>query len=400
MMTFPGYVAIPFMVLLAIAVTACYLLWRELRNKQMHLWLGSYIRRPSPPRHEGTTHIIFCFVDHYEPGWANPSYQQEVERVARWVRDYPTLAKRHCDADGYPPRHSFFYPEEEYRAEHLDALASLCSGGYGEIEIHLHHDRDTEEGLRDKLRRFTRVLHERHGALSTFPGEGRTAWGFIHGNWALDNSLPDGSHCGINNELVILKEMGCYADFTLPSAPSAAQTSKINSIYYAKDDPCSPKSHDDGRDVRVGGAPWGDLMMVQGPLMLNWTNRKWGLLPRIENGDINGGNLPTPERIELWIKAGIHVRGKPEWLFVKTHTHGAQERHMECLLGAPADRMFSYLEQRYNDGKRYRLHYVSAREMYNIIKAAEAGMSGDPSAYRDFILPPPANCAPKRTAGG
>ena len=379
--------------LLAVSLIAFLLLWRELRNKQMHLWLGSYLKRNGRPKHDGTTHIMFCFTDHYEPMWANPTYEQEVERVDRWIRDYPKLAGKHRDADGCYPKHSFFYPEEEYRKEHLDAIAGLCSKGYGEIEIHLHHEDDTEANLREKLHRFTTTLLEKHGAMSTFPGSSQPAWGFIHGNWALDNSLADGSHCGINNELIVLKEMGCYADFTLPSAPSSAQTSKINSIYYAKDDPVAPKSHNEGRDVRVGGEPWGDLMIVQGPLMLNWKNRKWGILPRIENGDINGSYPPTPERVDLWVEAGIHVHDRPEWLFIKTHTHGAQENHMDCLLGEPVDRMFSYLEQRYNDGKNYQLHYVSAREMYNIIKAAEAGMGGNPSDYRDFILKPPANCA-------
>jgi len=46
--------------------------------------------------------------------------------------------------------------------------------------------------------------------------------------------------------------------------------------------------------------------------------------------------------------------------------------------------MFEYLENKYNDGISYKLHYVTAREMYNIIKAAEAGENGDPGQYRDY----------------
>ena len=375
-----------------IASIALVLLWREMRNKQMHLWLGSYLKRQPRPEHNGLTHILFCFVDHYEPMWLNVSYEQEVERVNRWVQGYPRLVQNHRDADGCYPKHTFFYPEEEYRKEHLDAIAGLCRKGFGELEIHLHHDNDTEDGLRKKLRRFTQLLQNEHGAMSSFPGTDQPAWGFIHGNWALDNSLADGSGCGVNNELIILKEEGCYADFTLPSAPSSAQTSKINAIYYAKDDPSTPKSHDDGRDVRVGGEPWGDLMIIQGPLMLNWKNRKWGILPRIENGDIRSVNPPTAERVDLWVKAGVHVQGRPEWLFIKVYTHGTQEKDMDCLLGQPLDQTFSYLEQRYNDGAHYQLHYVSSREMYNIVKAAEAGKSGNPAAYRDFVLKPPPNC--------
>lgn len=62
---------------------------------------------------------------------------------------------------------------------------------------------------------------------------------------------------------------------------------------------------------------------------------------------------------------------------------------MDTLLGAESDAMHTYLERVYNDGKRYVLHYVSARETYNIIKAAEAGLAGDPAQYRDHLLPAP-----------
>jgi hypothetical protein len=62
---------------------------------------------------------------------------------------------------------------------------------------------------------------------------------------------------------------------------------------------------------------------------------------------------------------------------------------MDTLLGAPMDAMHAYLERAYNDGSRYVLHYVTAREAYNIIKAAEVGHAGDPGRFRDYPLPPP-----------
>ena len=39
----------------------------------------------------------------------------------------------------------------------------------------------------------------------------------------------------------------------------------------------------------------------------------------------------------------------------------------------------------------FRLHYVTAREAYNIAKAAEQGHSGDPNDFRDYVIPQPAN---------
>jgi hypothetical protein len=90
-----------------------------------------------------------------------------------------------------------------------------------------------------------------------------------------------------------------------------------------------------------------------------------------------------------WVETGIHVEGRPEWIFVKVHTHGTQERDMDTLLGPAMGKAFSHLETQYNDGKNWKLHYVSAREMYNIAKAAEAGKTGDPNAYRDYLIARP-----------
>ncbi len=375
--------------LCAIAVTVA------IRARNMQYWLGGYLRRRRPPAVDGPIHVMFCFVDHFEPAWGKVDLATQRARVDRWCRDYRALAAMHRDADGRMPQHTFFYPEEEYLEEHLDKIAALCAEGYGEIEIHLHHDNDNEANFRQTIERFNNLLHERHGALPRDPATGQLRFGFIHGNWSLDNSRADGRWCGINNELILLRELGCYADFTLPSAPSDTQTKTSNAIYYATDDPLRPKSHDSGVPVRVGGTPSGDLMIVQGPLGLNWRERKFGVLPRIENADVRRGCPPTPERVDAWVKTGIHVEGRPEWVFVKVHTHGTQERDMDTLLGDAAQRMHQHLERTYNDGKRYVLHYVTARETYNIIKAAEAGHRGDPHAFRDFLLPPP----PHRLAG-
>jgi hypothetical protein len=375
-----------------LAVLAVGLLYQAIRSRHMDIWLRAWLRQDwRAPAPEGAVkHLMFCFVDHYEPAWLRPSYEVERQRVLRWKQDYPKLCARHKDADGRSPVHTFFYPEEEYRPEHLDDLVDLCRDGLGEIEIHLHHDHDTEAGLREKLRRFTKTLVDAHDALPVDARTGQPLWAFIHGNWALDNAQhPDGTGCGVNNELIILREEGCYADYTLPAAPNVCQTTTINQIYYAKDDPDKPKSHDTGVPVRVGGVASGDLMIIQGPLGLDFSNRKFGLIPRTESSDIRTICPPSAKRADMWVETGIHVKGRPEWIFVKIHTHGTQERDMDTLLGKPMDDTFSHLEKRYNCGKAWKLHYVSAREMYNIIKAAEAGREGDPNAFRDFVIPRP-----------
>ena len=368
-----------------------------LRYRNVDIWWRGYVRqvaRRSPRRLHGGIDVMFCFADHFEPRWNQASLETERRRMARWAEDYPRLCAGRTDFDGFAPRHTFFFPSEEYRSEHIGQLIALGRQGLGEIEIHLHHDRDSSDGLRRNLQDFLRQLMD-CGALPVDPATGKPSWAFVHGNWALDNSRPDGRWCGVNDELTVLASLGCYADFTLPSAPDRTQTSTINSIYYATDNPAQPKSHDKGTPVTVGGSPSGQLMIVQGPLGLRW-KRRFGLpIPGIENGDVRKSNPPTPQRVDHWIKTGVHVRGRPEWAFVKVHTHGTKEEDMPALLGEPVAKMFDHLEGRYNDGSNYRLHYVTAREMYNIARAAERGLSGDPGRYRDLIVPrPPYSSAP------
>ena len=360
-----------------------------LRRRGMDRWLGTYVRessrRGAPPLGRAV-HALICIGDHYEPMHGKVAAEQANARVESWVRKYPELFGRFRDSDGRPPRHSFFFPIDEYDAGHVDAIADLCRGGYGEVEIHLHHDHDTAEGLRTKLLDFKRLFHERHGVLPVDRRTGEVKYGFIHGNWALDNSRPDGRWCGVNNELDVLRETGCYADFTMPSAPSDTQTRKINSIYYGIDDPRRPKSHDWGIDVGAQPAPTNGLLLVQGPLLFNWRSRKWGLIPRIENACLQRGQRPTMERLDLWLKAGVRVPARPDWYFIKLHTHGAIESNQAVLLGRPMVEFHEALARRAAADANFHYHYVTAREMYNLAKAAEAGWTGSVADARDYEL--------------
>jgi hypothetical protein len=254
------------------------------------------------------------------------------------------------------------------------------------VEVHLHHEGDDGESLHQTLSAYKRLLAQQHGLLARRRNTGELVYGFIHGNWALDNSRPDGRWCGVNNELDVLRETGCYADFTLPSAPSPTQTRKINSIYYAIDDPQRPKSHDDGIDVGASPAQANALMLIQGPLLLAWKRRRWAIVPCIENGCIQPGQPPSFERLDLWLKARVQVPSRPDWFFVKLHTHGAPEWNQQVLLGEPMVRFHQALERRAAQNPNFHFHYLTAREMYNLVRAAEAGWKGSVAAARNFEL--------------
>ncbi|HYG78529.1 MAG TPA: hypothetical protein VEK08_26255 [Planctomycetota bacterium] len=339
-------------------------------KKNIHNWLPGYLRwRPEPFRPDQPLHLYFCFADHYEPLWAGADVRTGLERVQRWVREYPPLVDSFRDSDGRPAQHSFFFPAEEYRPEFLNLLQGLCSRGYGDVEVHLHHDNDTPANFCETIEQFIEKLQGHGFLLNRDP---RNRFGFIHGNWCLDNSRKDGRWCGINNEINLLRALGCYADFTFPSAPSDTQPAIVNAIYYARDDESRPKSHNTGRRARVGVLPADDeLCLITGPLGLNWHSRKFGLLPRIENADVSGGLTADARRCRAWMNLGSRVIGAPNHVFVKVHTHGTQERIHSCVLGEQARVMYRSLSEMEREGVQ--LHFVTAYEMWQKVRQLELG---------------------------
>jgi hypothetical protein len=332
-------------------------------------------------------HVLLCVADHFEPELGGAPPQVQDARVDLWVRNYPRLFAEFRDSDGRPPQHTFFYPLEAYNSAHVDALAALCRQGFGEVEVHLHHDNDCAAELRDRLLAYKKLLAERHQLLSRDSKTGEITYGFIHGNWALDNARPDGRRCGVNNELEVLRETGCYADFTMPSAPDpSTQTRKINSIYYAGGNPRRGKGHDWGIDAGKGPIPEQALLLIQGPLLLNWHERKWECLPRLENGCLQGNQPPSMQRLDLWLKAHVQAPSRPDWFFVKLHTHGCKEFNQPVLLGEPMVEFHRALAGRARLDPHFHFHYVTAREMFNLVKAAESAWQGSVADARNYRL--------------
>jgi hypothetical protein len=327
---------------------------------------------------------MLAVCDHFEP-FHGVGKAEALARVETWQREFPKLAGEFRDATGVNPKHTFFYPIEQYDPDVVGRIADLCLATGSEMEVHLHHHDDTADHMRSTIQEGLERLSS-HGMLSRDATE-TLRYGFIHGNWALDNSHPEGRNCGVRNELRVLRQTGCYADFTLPSAPNRAQTRTINSVYYARGTD-RPKSHDSGRRVHADRDPQSidddELLLVQGPLTLNLQNRKFGLLPRIENGDLTAANPPTIERFRLWLDCQVAVEGRPNWVYVKLHTHGAKPENTGMFLGEPMRAFHRVLADLAARNSNIRYHYVTARELVNILHAAEAGHSGDPSQFRDF----------------
>ena len=347
-------------------------------------WVYNYVSDQIRPEKDvpvsGPKHILFAFTDHFEP--------HDQETMDRWIGAYSEMADRHFDADGRKPQHSFFWyfsqSDLNEKRSFLKQISNLVYRGYGEIELHMHHGNDNEQTFLKQMNEAIELSHE-VGAMITQETQPHSTFGFIHGMWGLDNSRGPGD-CGINNELILLRKLSCYADFTNPSwGPMHPRI--VNRFYYATDDPAKPKSYDTGVVMEVGKVGVGDLFLFTGQSIA----RFHGLHLEYDHGEIDRDNLPDPARIDRWVQKAVHVKGRPEWIFIKVFAHSAIQADHDAVLGQWRDRMHTYLEQKYNDGTNYVLHYVTAREAYNIAKAAEAGKSGNPNDYRDFVIPPYVN---------
>jgi hypothetical protein len=361
-------------------------------------WLPAYgwqrlSRRSSSPA-ERSVHLIIALADHFEPTFLPDSpgefaeFSEQERRLEEWCRVYPRIFDAWRDAEGFPFRHTYFSPAEQYHPTLIDALAKHCHDGWGEIEIHLHHGvnaPDTEENTRRVLLEFRERLVE-HGCLSRWNGEGQARYAFVHGNWALANSAG-GRFCGVDAEMQTLAETGCYADMTLPSTPSPAQISKINSLYECALPLNKRAPHRRGRNLRVGQAPSVFPLMIQGPLCLNFGQRAKGLpVPKIENSALTTAYPPTLARLKLWQQAAITVQGQPRWVFIKLHCHGMNPMDREAMTGGQIQSFLQELVEDSRASSNYALHFTTAREMTNIILAACDERDGNPGDYRDYRL--------------
>jgi hypothetical protein len=344
----------------------------------------------SPPRRP--VHLIIALADHFEPAIDPEDGQKRVPRPEQerrlefWVREYPKIADAWRDHDGRRLVHTYFYPAEQYDQGLLEMLAEHCHSGWGEIEIHLHHGTphaDTAENTRRMLTEFRDRLAFRHRCLALEQGSTRPGYAFVHGDFALANSAA-GRFCGVDSEMQILADTGCYADFTMPGAVlHPAQTAKINSLYECALPLDQPAPHRRGIDLAAGRQPRKFPLIVQGPLITDLRRTLRSGRPALDNGAFTGTNPPTLHRLSLWKRAQVRVQGRPDWLFIKLFCHGMDPTQQDAVIGDSFRAFLAALVGGAAD-RNETLHFVAAREMTNILLAACDGREGDPGDYRDY----------------
>ncbi len=308
------------------------------------------------------------------------SVETALGRVAQWRDKWPRIADdAPRDAAGQRPQYSFFYPQEEYRRDLLDGIAEMVRLGVGDVEVHLHHDNEQRDAFIRKVTEYCRRLTDDHGLLRQ--QDGRTVFGFIHGNWALDNSRPDGkcvrpqrrnrpaARSGLlrrfHHAVSSLGDPGARCE---PDLLVHKQSRQSSQVLRSRD-----RSHSWRRQAR---RPADDHRTARAALWRTAAAARW-----------------RPERLPDTICR--RPRGCGRWfdlaptigddLFLKLYTHGAQERNLEPLLNGGLGNLFRWLAEE-AERRGIEIHWATAWQMYQAadalihgreaIQAAAAGVTG------------------------
>jgi hypothetical protein len=165
---------------------------------QAYMWVPSYLLSMVKNSREivldRDKHVIFVMVDRYESGKGEVGARRNEE----WLKKFKKISESLVDSFGKHFRYTWFYPYEEQNERVLAVLSGMAFEGYGEVELHWHHPRTTSDSFPGMLCGALQWF-QKYGALTSMGSDGGPHFGFIHGNWALDNSQPS---CGVGRELL------------------------------------------------------------------------------------------------------------------------------------------------------------------------------------------------------
>ena len=303
------------------------------------------------PRPGEEVHLLLCIADHFEPHNGRVSAATARTRVESVGRGVPP-ALRGLPRQRRPPAAAHvLLPGRQYNPEHLDALAGLCRAGFGEVEVHLHHDGDTADGLRRAtLAEAKDAARRRHGLLPRHRGTGRTGLR-LRPRQLGPGQLPARTAAGAGSTMSSTSSgRPAVTPTSLFPRPRARRRRGRSTASITRPTTPSARSRTTGASTSATGPARRRLDVHPGAVGPELARRKRGSLPRLENGCIQGSQPPGIDRLDLWLQARVQVRARPDWYFVKLHTHGAEEYNQRVLLGQPMAGFHEALARRSRGG--------------------------------------------------
>ena len=219
----------------------------------------------SPARRRVRATCSFAICDHYEPLVAGRSTRPGRARVRAWVERVPGALRElpRCRRAAAPAH--LLLPRRAVRPRvSRGACHALAGATWPRSSCTCTTTATRPDGLRRRHRREPRGVRCPRPHLARRRGAAALR---LHPRQLVPGQRPaDGRHCGVDAELPLLFETGCYADFTFPRRPtSASPTSSTESTGRRR--PC-PATRLRARPPRPGrrapGRPRASL--IEGPL--------------------------------------------------------------------------------------------------------------------------------------
>ena len=332
---------------------------QRLQNKRLERWLGRWatqavgqrLRRVAENRTLGSRprHLLFAFCDHYEPLWGRRVGRDRRRARARaGIEGYPQLGAAVSRRRRPPPAPLVLLSRASSTARRTSTRSAVWrAAGFGEVELHLHHDGDTAERAARTLARVSRQ-RTRSTAIFRAARTAGCATPFIHGNWCLANARRDGRWCGVDDELRCCSRPAATPTSrsrprpTSPSPASSTRSTGRTAISVAR----GRTNEDVGPRRRAHARPHPD---DRGPARAD-SARRWARACASRTRRSPRTIRRRRSALRTWVAQDIHVAGRPEWVFVKVHTHGAPEPQAADAARRGRSRAASRAHARYNDG--------------------------------------------------
>ena len=125
-------------------------------------------------------------------------------------------------------------------------------------------------------------------------------------------------------------------------------------------------------------------LIIQGPLIADLKRSLRAARPDSRKQRAHRSqSADSMHRFALWKQAQVRVLGRPDWLFIKLHCHSMDPTQKDAVIGDSFRKFLAALVGGAAE-RNETLHFVTAREMTNILLAACDGREGDPGDYRDY----------------
>jgi hypothetical protein len=109
-------------------------------------------------------------------------------------------------------------------------------------------------------------------------------------------------------------------------------------------------------------------------------------VPRLEDGALAQNYPLTMDRLHRWRGAGIGVKDRPDWIFIKLYSHAFFDWDQDLMIGEQMKSFMGEVLEFAEKSGEFKVHFASAREAFNMVAAAVDGKEGSPGAYRDYKL--------------